>query len=287
MNSHARGFTLIELIIVIVVLGAMVALASVFIVSPFRVSGDVTRRAELVDIGQTALNRVTREVRQALPNSIRVDASGRIVEFLLTRSGGRYRREVGAPGDPVLNINANAGTFDVLGNLPNAGSINTGAAGGDCGDGNADCLVVFNTGDTAVPVSLSTNAYDRSNVAPITAVGASTLSYGPLAAPSSPGFPAHSPNQRFFVVEGPVSFRCDLVAGTLTRHQNYGITTPQPTTTAALGAGALLADDLSDCDFDYRSGAGSRHGLLTVRLDITQSGETVSLLQQVHILNVP
>ena len=287
MTRRQSGFTLIELITVMLVIGSMVALAATFIVSPFQISRDIARRTDLVDAAQAALDRISREVRQALPNSVRVDPSGRVVEFLLTRTGGRYRREVGAPGDPVLDIHAATGTFEVLGNLADAGSISTGASGDDCGNGGADCLVVYNTGDTAVPVANSTHAYDRSNLAPVTAAAAGTLSYGTLAPPSAPGFPAHSPNQRFFVVRGPVSFRCDLASGSLTRHADYGIAATQPTTTAALGAGSLLAEELAGCRFDYRSGAGTRHGLLSVALEIRRSGETVSILQQVHVLNVP
>ncbi len=280
-NATTPGYTLIELIMVMVMLAGLVVAASVFIVTPFRVSQDIDRRTELVDLAQLTLSRITREIRRALPNSVRIDGSGRVVEFLYTRSGGRYRRQPdGGGGGQVLDVNANAGTFDVLGTLPNRSEMITGGAG-DCATSLADCVAVYNTG------AGSTDAFGLLNVATLTAHTATSLSY---ASANPAGFPTHSPSQRFFVIEGPVTYRCTLGgpgAGALRRHVNYGLFAVQPTDLATLGAGSLLADHIDACSFTYQSGAGSRHGLLTVNLTLRDGDESVSLLQQVHVVNVP
>ena len=121
--SIQRGFTLTEAMVVIVITGIIVAVVAVFIPAPVKGYFDTTRRAQLSDVADTAVRRVTRDLRLALPNSIRVTSSGGVsyLEFLLTRSGGRYRaeRDSGGGGD-VLEFGsaANPFRFDVIGPAP-------------------------------------------------------------------------------------------------------------------------------------------------------------------------
>src|SRR4030067_199295 len=86
------GVTLIELAITIALVGILAALIVQF-VAPVRSYIDSSRRAALADTADTALRRLGRDLRLALPNSVRVTTSGGIVylEFLLLRVGGPYR----------------------------------------------------------------------------------------------------------------------------------------------------------------------------------------------------
>lgn len=287
LSRRTRGFTMIELIMVMVMIGALVALASVLIVQPFQASDAIARRAELVDTAQTTLNRVTREVRHALPNSVRTRISGnrRAIEFLLTRTGGRYRRQADSSGaGDLLDITLDADSFDVLGGLPDATEVDVGAAGiNQCVTGNADCVVIYNTGDPGV------DAYSHDNLATITSATDASLSFD--NANGMAAFPLHSPYQRFFVLDGPVSFVCDLAAGELYRYSGYSIAAAQPIVGGDFGGGRadLLAGKIAGCSFSYTNGTGSRHGLLSINIDIADSATTeqVSLLQQAHVLNVP
>jgi MSHA biogenesis protein MshO len=72
--SHAsqRGFTLIELVITIVVGSIVVAFMAMFIVMPMEAYSAQTRRAQLVDDADSALRFMGRDIRSALPNSVRV-----------------------------------------------------------------------------------------------------------------------------------------------------------------------------------------------------------------------
>src|SRR6185503_18991127 len=69
------GVTLIEMIMVIMITGILAAVSVVFLRGPVEGYVDVARRAELTDIADTALRRITRDLRTALPNSIRVTES--------------------------------------------------------------------------------------------------------------------------------------------------------------------------------------------------------------------
>ena len=97
-RRRPRGFTLVEMVIVIVITGIIGAMVAVFIRVPVQGYIDTTARAALADTADTAARRLTRDVRLALPNSVRVSANGQYLELLLTRTGGRYLSDSDPPG---------------------------------------------------------------------------------------------------------------------------------------------------------------------------------------------
>lgn len=287
-----RGFTLMELLTVTVLVGILAVLGGRMILVPIESFTDVSRRAELVDIADNALQRMSRELRTALPNSIRITVSGSrtALEFLNTTTGGRYRARVesGGGGDPLENLSTD--TFDVIGGI--TGTISPGSAGrANCLNGSADCLVLYNTGTGAGDF----NAYvaesaNTDNIAAITAVTANQITFDNGAGWSFPFPIPPSSQQRFYVVDMPVSFVCDSSTNQLRRYEDYGILAVQPVSDAQLGGpGALLADNVAGCAFSYTGGAGTRHGLVTLRVQVQDAAtsESVALLYQVHVVNVP
>src|SRR2546421_12399000 len=92
-----RGLTLLELVLAMVLVGITVG-ATVYFLYPVVQSADLTGRAELTDIADNALQRIGREVRLALPNSVRQTTSGSssFLEFLPVRTAGRYRADSGS-----------------------------------------------------------------------------------------------------------------------------------------------------------------------------------------------
>lgn len=285
------GFTLIELIMVIVLIGALASVASIFLTGPVTGFVDSNRRAELVDIAETALQRMTREIHSALPNSVRISNNGTQygIEYLNTSAGGRYRDRpaTGGPSDR-LNFSAASDSFDILGGLPGFAQIDIAGGSGQpaCLTNIVDCLVIYNTGTAAADY----NAYNGDNIAAITAVTNTSMTFDNSGIPGW-RFPARSPNNRFFVVDTPVSFVCDSSTGEMLMYRDYSITSGQPLTAAAFGvAGAVLADKISDCGastFLYNASAGVRYSLVVMRITVSDSGESVSLLQQAHVLNAP
>jgi MSHA biogenesis protein MshO len=87
----ARGFTLIELVITIAVGSVVTAFMALFIVTPMTTYTAQTRRATLVDAADSALRFIGRDLRAALPNSVRVSPSGSVLELLATFDGARYQ----------------------------------------------------------------------------------------------------------------------------------------------------------------------------------------------------
>lgn len=276
------GFTLIELVMVILIAAVLAVVVGRFIAQPIEGYLDADRRARLLDLADTALERMTREIRLALPNSIRVSGSGRAVEFLRVLTGGRYRRAT--PGDP-LDFTVNGDSFDVLGTLLDAGRIAVagGATQADCAAGTVDCLVIYNTGQPGA------DAYNQDNIAAVRAAAAGSVTF----ARDNP-FPLTSAEQRFYVVDTPVTFLCDDGgAQNIRRYADYTITANHSAVDEAaelLGAGAaesLLVEQVSACTFSYQPGTATRGGLVTLALTVEEAGEQVSVLQQVHVSNLP
>ena len=272
--TRTRGFTLIELVITIAVGSVVVAFMALFIVTPMTIYTSQTRRAALVDAADSALRFIGRDVRAALPNSVRVSASGSVtaLELLATIDGARYQ-DSGPPGGAF----ATTVPFTQEQVTPPWTS-------------NTYRLSIYNLG---VP---GADAYQMANV--ITPAGTTiTISAGATANQDlvtlNPAFQFAfgSPGQRVFLVSGPVSYLCDTTAATLTRYSGYTIASAQPTSAAVLNtAGAsstLVASNVTGCQFLYSVGTAQRNGLATLTLQITQSGESVQLLHQVEVVNAP
>lgn len=117
----ARGFTLVEMVIVIVITGIIGTMVAVFIRVPVQGYMDVAARAALADTADTAARRLTRDVRLALPNSVRVSNNGLFLELLLTKTGGRYLSDSDPSGlGSVLSFETTPASpaFSVVGAMP-------------------------------------------------------------------------------------------------------------------------------------------------------------------------
>ena len=283
MTKNKNGFTLIELIIVILLVGILSGTLFMVLRGPMQAFIDVEKRTRLVDIADTALQRMTREIRLALPNSIRVTGGNTVVEFLRTLDGGRYRAKPGGAGPAVcggpvaqdrLNFALATDCFEVLGALTNFALIVTGATQAQCLASTADCLVIYNTGQ------LNADAYSGDNIAVITP---NFLTANSIEFAGAPPFPFRSPRQRFFIVDTPVSFVCN--GGEIRRIDDYPIDTG-----VGAATGDLLVNQVTACSFTYNPGSATRAGLVTLSItiqDTTLTGASVTLLQQVHVYNQP
>jgi MSHA biogenesis protein MshO len=289
MSRSAQGFTLVEIVVVIAIAAIVTGFSAVLIREPLLAYNDVARRRELVVAAETALERLARDVRRALPNSLRVAPGGRVLEYLDVTEGARYRAEANAglthpaPGD-VFEIGPET-SFNVLGRFA-ALSFTYGTplpAGAR--------LVVYPTG-----ASLWTDAATGANPGVITPAATSITVQNDgdedqLQLSAAHQFSLQSPQRRVFIVSGPVTYICVPASGTLTRYSSYAVSAAQPTdpTVAPLASAqaARLSDRVASCSFDYQPGTPTRGGLLTVTLGLASGGEQIQLLHQIHVENVP
>lgn len=284
--SNEKGFTLIELVVVIVLSTIVVSFMAMFIVVPVQGYVDQVRRAALVDVAENSLSRIARDIHRALPNSIRVTSSGSGValEMINTVDGVRYREQP-PPDDGTKQLD-----FSAADDAFNSVGVFTGVS--KPFSSSSHYLSIYNVG---VP---GANAYELVNVItpPGTQINIDTDAIaGEDNVTLSPAFQFAygSPARRIFLVDGPLSYLCDLSAGTLTRYWGYSITGSQSNRDSAaelVAAGAsdtLVADHVSACSIAYAPGTSQRAGLVTLQLAVTDTAETISLLHQVHVNNAP
>lgn len=279
-----RGFTLVELIMVIVLMGVIGGMVSVFMKSPIDAYFDSARRAALTDVADTVVRRMARDVRKALPNSIR-SAGSQCVEFIPTRIGGRYRAEPGGAGD-VLDFTLADGSFNMLGrnaDLPVDQRIAVG-----------DVVAVYNLGIAGA------DAYAGDNTTAVT--GASGEAGTPVESVieiAAKKFPLESPNRRFHVIPGDeqvVRYVCVGATGINAQGDGTGVLYRQVLTLpltesascpATVTGAAVLAARVSACSFNYSGPDLQRNALLSMTISLTERNETVNLLHEVHVSNTP
>lgn len=268
------GFTLVELIMVIVILGVIGSTVAVFMKRPIDAYFDTARRAGIADVADTTVRRMARDIRKALPNSIRLSGT-QCIEFIPTRMGGRYRAQdiVPTPTDNTgLRFDAADDTFNMLGvnaALPTDQRVQVG-----------DMVAVYNLGIAGA------NAYAGDNTATVNAVSVSPASANETKIDLSPSkqFPLESPSRRFQIIPGDekiVSYICS--GGKLYRNTGYAYATSCPAPTA--GTTPVIAAEAT-CSFAYDA-ADLRNGLVQLSLSFSNSGEVVNIYHEVHINNTP
>ncbi len=293
MPLKSRGFTLVELVMVIALAGLVAVMISTVLGRPMESFAAQSRRAELVDLGAGAMQRMARDVRLAVPNSLRVSADGQAFELLLIHSAARYRP-----------------------NRNDSDGLRFGEAVSNCGSTTADSscdsvqvltpsldlsgarwMVLYNVGAQSgtTPV-VGANLWAGGNPGVITPTGTtfSLRSGAPtdeslIALGNLPSggfrFAFASPQRRLYLAERVVGYRCQN--GQLVRYSYNQLLASLPSLPPPGSAPQLLAGDVAQCQFSYRAGTAQRGGLLSLSLGMTQAGETLRLTQQVHVDNAP
>ncbi|MDQ2821252.1 MAG: prepilin-type N-terminal cleavage/methylation domain-containing protein [Pseudomonadota bacterium] len=289
-SSH--GFTLVEAIVVIAIIGIIGAIVAVFIRLPVQNYADSVARAEITDEADLALRRMARELRLALPNSIRVNADGSAIEFLMTRTGGRYLalEDSLATTYPVLDFVNGAKTVTLLGELSAKPSQQIVAG---------DYFVVYNLGSGMAPADAWGFSGTDRNIARIGAIAGNvlTLADNPF---STQSVTLPSPDRRYQIVSSPVTFACARAGDNflvLTRYAGYAINPNQVNPPTGATSASPLTRRVNNCAglfaYDTAAGSAQRTALVSITLELATRtlpgapAETIRLVDQVHVDNTP
>jgi MSHA biogenesis protein MshO len=301
MNAR-RGFTLIEMVVAIIVLGIVGTAFGVFIVPAINANQAVERRAALVDSAEIAVRRMARDIRIALPNSVRVSyvaGTGFAIEMIPTIDGGRYclGGDANCAGAAqILAIGSSDTDFDILGCFHNA--TFTGATFPSTafrlvvGDTSGAVYSAAGTNAVVTPTSTSitlstVNGGGAGSGACGASSGANTSYRHHIALSAGQTFPNGSSRRRAFIIQTPVTYICNIAGGTLTRYYGYAIsaTAPTPTSPPAGATSALVTDRVSACSVTTLTTDVQAQGYVKLSLSLTNVGETVQLNHETELDN--
>lgn len=257
---RCQGFTLIELITVIIILAVLATVSTQFIVSATESYNDTQTRAKLTAYGRLVMERITRQLRMALPNSVREQDGGSCLQFYPVAGGGNYLVDV----PDSTNGKANSGT-----------------------------LVTAPYSIDQPPSSyLAIGALQPSEV-----YGASPASLAAVAsmAATSINFAArqwlrNSINRRFYLLNPSEAFCYEVNAG-VGELRHFSNLTPTATVNGT-GSHELLAVNVSPSLgigslFEIASSTENRNAVVTINIDFSEGGETLTFAQEVMVRNVP
>lgn len=268
-----RGFTLVELVTVMVLLGIAVVGLSTLLGNMSGIYLQSAQREQLLGQSRFVLERLNRELRDAVPNSLRVSNSGSwsCLEFVPFSAVVRYRTIAIQP-DTLM-------TMDVV----NLDATFTAAAG--------QWLLVYPTSPADI-YAVSSQKIQLHNTPLLNDGDNKTTTYR-LQFSQTFGFGTASPATRAYLLNSPVSF-CAL-GNEIRRYEGYGLQSSQPVPGSGLSNGALMARQISNNlatrpVFELAADTLTRNSLVQIQLELTSeqdSGTVLSYSHLVQVSNVP
>lgn len=270
-----RGFTLIELVMVILLLGIMATFTSQFIGIGTQIYGDASSREQLMSDARFAMERLNRELRDAVPGSERIEDQngnwldeGACLRFWPISASSRYL---------ALNraMSGSGATLELVMATPAS------AANPLSQDANAvkagDLIAVFPVPNSGVDSLTAGCEYGRC-VARVTEVlapvsGAQTIRYS-----SSETLAGLSPGSRVYFANQQVRY---CVEGSTITRASAAISASLPT------AGVLMAESLHSGNFYRETSAFNAEGEFGMRFVFERKGESVTFNHKIGVLNVP
>lgn len=287
MNPHrpavecAGGFTLVELVIVIALTGVVAVLASTMVGNQMLGYVDTARRAELMAKANMAMQHIARDLRGAVPYSIRV-SGGSALEWVPVQSWGRYRKRANVSEDAALDFSLPDNSFEVFfGTAMPAIPANAQLVIGNTDAAGIDGINLYGDVSTGALVPAGSHVITPASVSVGSSGNAITLS-------PSFQFALASLASRFYVVNGAASYVCS--GNTVTRFSGYALQKSQPVNAAAVplstSTSALLLDGVASCQFGYTA-VDATYGMLSVQLRLQEGNETVTMTRMISIENRP
>lgn len=249
------GFTLIELVTVIVILGILASIGTGFVVKSTESYRQTQTRALLTNTARQSLERVTRQLRVALPYSLRLVNSGDCLQFMPIAAGGNYF-------DPVPDAE------------------NLAAARASIPASPVPLPLYFNAVHVAIGAASPSELYGAA------AVSRAEYDTGSINLKAAKSWQRNSINKRYYLLDNPQAF-C-VVGSELRFYENINVNDANVTLTNSYSIIARGVEKISGASPFVLSGAAENRNIaVNVNLEYSSAGEFMEFRQQVLIRNVP
>ncbi|MCP3675676.1 MAG: prepilin-type N-terminal cleavage/methylation domain-containing protein [Gammaproteobacteria bacterium] len=296
---YYSGFTLIEMIVVIVISGIIAISITNIIVHPVEGYNDLQRRAELVDSAEMTLQKIARDIRRALPNSIRTDASTTTIDMINTLDAGIYRF-FPPPGsaDNLLEFGYDDGSFSgddhftLYGKMKQI-SLPFSSDSVQLVINSINTNDIYSQGDDNTRSS-STENYVITPPGITVSIDNSTDSIITLSSPvfltpfssTTPELSTSIQGRRVFLTNGGITYKCE--SNKINRYSEHALSSTIGNSGTIGTSNTLSAHvDCTNTSFTFNPGSPLRGALATLKITLSDQGETITLLQQVHVGNTP
>ncbi|HOY21916.1 MAG TPA: prepilin-type N-terminal cleavage/methylation domain-containing protein [Cellvibrio sp.] len=266
-KNSLGGFTLIEMIAVIVILSILAAMGGALVVESTKSYQSSQTRTRLVNTGRQAIERMSRQLRIALPYSVRLTNSNQCIEFMPIASGGSY-----------LGLKNSDDTYS--GYVPDL--INGGAA-----LASLDVSPHSIEFGTAQFVSIGAMAANEVyGVNPGSRAVLASRSSTQLTLSAAKVWQRNSLNKRFYLLNNPQAF-C-VVNNELRFYDNQDATAVADPEVTLSSTYSLLADNVTAATpFALTAGSENRNTIVQINIAFAHKVESVTFNHSVMIRNVP
>ncbi len=285
-GQGARGFTLVEMIIAIALIGLLSVMAAPLLRMPMVAWMDASRRADLSASADLVHDKLAADLARALPNSVRVRQLGARVwlEYLEVRAHGRHRAGTGAGAPACPAACATPGGNDRLEAACSETCFTSlGPLIGDPPVAGQDWVVV----NPLSPAGAAGNPYFGGNAAVAGGIkvrlqDTAAATDGTRVRHAAHTYPALAASSRFYLVATPVSYECNPATRRLLRHAAYPVSALQPT--AFAGADSVpLASNVAACGMRFTAaGTGGGGGVVSVWLRFSRNAADTGAAESIE-----
>ena len=273
-RSRSSGFTLIEMVMVIVLLGILAGILAPVITQNITAYTATQARSDLINRGRIALGRLARELHQAVPNSVNV-INPTTAEFVTSSVGGLY---VDRNETRISN-----GSCAIAKRFRPGFSLNT--------------LCLLHTNDNAVAPFLSADVLVianssvtelRTGITRVALTGVTPASPLWTVTFANHTFPNSSPGMHYSIVDS--THEVGLSGTGINWLVNTGYNATYDNIANNLTSQPLLIDGINAAGANggvLFDGSQLANGVLIVTLDLIDGNETITVQEEIYVRNTP
>lgn len=271
-GKQSQGFTLVEMVTVILILGIIVVGVSSFVIFGTRIFVESSAVDQVLSQSRFGVERMTRDIRSALPNSTRlitaVDGSYQCIEFVPIAASTSY---VSAPIAPA----------------PASNAVSAIATNQTIAAGQWAMIYPLTATEIYNPTGSIAKRFLIASVATIADQVNITLA-------ASVRFTEDSPLKRLFLVAQPISYCVEKQpngTSNLKRYANYGYRTAQPSP-SIMANGVIMAQNIInnlqvEPAIVLTPSSLITNAIVHVEPRFSVNGESFKYQHQVQVINVP